>query len=795
MTVSTEVDHNDYTGNGVTTSFPYTFRIFQKSDLMVQVADLNENITVLTLDTDYTVTGAGGYSGGAVVLASPLTNGWQISISRDLPVTQETDLRNQGKFFAEVHEDAFDKLTMLIQQCFGFLRLALRKPSFIANYYDALNNRIKNLRDPSQDQDAATKHYVDDSVAGSNSHADDLFKRTLRVPESSVKPVPFLDIRKEMLLGFNSFGDPVAIAGQTETADLALKLAAYFGTSLIGMPLSGNLFDLVKNMVTPAMFHAKAGNTDNGGLGFAHDNSLCFQKMFNAVRDNGGGLVIIDDEYCVDFCLFPHTNTTVMFVGRGAMQFINPRSATTGRGGFIIGSSREFNFDQAWSLYQSGNYPGSIVNASFTDPAQKQYLRDNQQFVQAERVNFINPVIKAYYTDSTYWGGFAINCVNAQHIRILNPVFNGWTEGVNVGSDVPPNTPSCYDVKIHNMRVIKADLVRTYYAGFFFANSTNCEISEGSLETPLTAGTSNGSFGATNFTEDCVIRDINVPNLGRTVSSEGILINNTKGCLVKNIKMGNAKSAVSTFYVDATTNDANNPNFIDGVEANNCDQALAVTGKYALFSNVKAVNCLQELFFRNANATGNIFKSKPDSITISDSSAKLKYWYLINNTVSGWRRKYTWLRPLDILRTPFASLSSWNSNNSVKFNSGATGTFLYKIPESMNAVSGFTAYGDFSVGAAAAATDSVCTIDVISMAAVDGNQTAPVILLTASVSAHSNGDGIWSLSADVQSTSPGYLPMEGAASGVDNTMYLRVTYSNGVANNTLKEIGLRHYGV
>ncbi|EKQ7237539.1 TPA: hypothetical protein ACIJQ8_005776, partial [Klebsiella pneumoniae] len=156
MTVSTEVDHNDYTGNGVTTSFPYTFRIFKKSDLTVQVADLNENITVLTLDTDYSVTGAGNYSGGNVVLMSPLANGWQISISRDLPVTQETDLRNQGKFFAEVHEDAFDKLTMLIQQCFSFLRLALRKPSFIANYYDALNNRIRNLRDPSQAQDAAT---------------------------------------------------------------------------------------------------------------------------------------------------------------------------------------------------------------------------------------------------------------------------------------------------------------------------------------------------------------------------------------------------------------------------------------------------------------------------------------------------------------------------------------------------------------------------------------------------------------------------------------------------------------
>ncbi|EPS2622093.1 TPA: hypothetical protein ACPE0R_001120 [Escherichia coli] len=289
MTVSTEVDHNEYTGNGVTTTFPYKFRIFKKSDLVVQVVDINENINVLVLDTDYIVTGAGGYSGGNVILSKALANGHQISISRELPATQETDLRNQGKFFAEVHEDAFDKLTMLIQQCFSFLRLSLRKPSFIANYYDALNNRIRNLRDPSQAQDAATKNYVDESVAGSTSHSDDLFKRTLRVPENYLDMAPPIHARRNSLLGWNNSGNPIPVFSMTETADLAIKLASSedgLGDSLVthvkdGV-FTGSLHDFLNSTiqyVTPELMGYNVLNSPD-------DNAASILEALTVAREN-----------------------------------------------------------------------------------------------------------------------------------------------------------------------------------------------------------------------------------------------------------------------------------------------------------------------------------------------------------------------------------------------------------------------------------------------------------------------------------------------------------------------------
>ncbi|MDC6505163.1 hypothetical protein [Klebsiella pneumoniae] len=166
------------------------------------------NKTTLTIDVDYYLNGAGDKNGGQLTLLSA-HSGATLLIYRDPDATQLTSYLATGKFPATSHERALDKLTMLIQK-FGWWwdSLALKKPNIFANYYDALNNRIRNLRDPSLAQDAATKSYVDSSDIDLQQQITSNFNRSLRVPDSYISQLPSAQDRAWKGLGFDGAGQP-----------------------------------------------------------------------------------------------------------------------------------------------------------------------------------------------------------------------------------------------------------------------------------------------------------------------------------------------------------------------------------------------------------------------------------------------------------------------------------------------------------------------------------------------------------------------------------------------------------
>lgn len=117
MTVSSNIRRSGpYLGNGSATAFAYEFRILDDTHLRVVHRDAEGTEVTLAPGEDYTVTGVGENGGGSVLLVAAPATGETVTIIRNMPLTQEIDLENQGEFYAETIEEGLDALTMGVQQ-------------------------------------------------------------------------------------------------------------------------------------------------------------------------------------------------------------------------------------------------------------------------------------------------------------------------------------------------------------------------------------------------------------------------------------------------------------------------------------------------------------------------------------------------------------------------------------------------------------------------------------------------------------------------------------------------------
>lgn len=109
MTVTSETNKAQATGNGVVKAFAYTFQVPELEWLEVYLNDVLQT-------SGYTVSGIGAPTGGAVTFTVAPAAGVTVTLLRVVPLTQEVDYQPYDPFPAEVAEGTLDKLTMITQQ-------------------------------------------------------------------------------------------------------------------------------------------------------------------------------------------------------------------------------------------------------------------------------------------------------------------------------------------------------------------------------------------------------------------------------------------------------------------------------------------------------------------------------------------------------------------------------------------------------------------------------------------------------------------------------------------------------
>lgn len=168
MTISSQISRLEYAGNGSTTAFATApggngFYFNADADVLIYVRDASGNATLQVLTTHYSLSGAGDQSGGTVTMVTAPASGETLVIIHSPEFKQTLDLITAGKFPAESVESALDRIVHQAQRNQDLISRAIilndGDPA-TGGAYDVNSNRMENVSDPINNQDAATRSWA-----------------------------------------------------------------------------------------------------------------------------------------------------------------------------------------------------------------------------------------------------------------------------------------------------------------------------------------------------------------------------------------------------------------------------------------------------------------------------------------------------------------------------------------------------------------------------------------------------------------------------------------------------------
>lgn len=140
MTVSSQTPINRSTGNGVTTVFPYGFKIISEADIEVTVDGVAK-----TLNVDYTVSGVGNEAGGNVTMTAAPANLSSVVRRRNMALVRTTDYQDQGEMPAETLDSDFDSAVLMIQQVDEQIGRAVTVPAGVTGFDGQLPDPVSSM--------------------------------------------------------------------------------------------------------------------------------------------------------------------------------------------------------------------------------------------------------------------------------------------------------------------------------------------------------------------------------------------------------------------------------------------------------------------------------------------------------------------------------------------------------------------------------------------------------------------------------------------------------------------------
>ncbi|MGN6479491.1 glycosyl hydrolase family 28-related protein [Luteibacter sp.] len=166
MTVNSATATASYVGNGTTASFPIPFYFLLDRDLRVtRKSVVTGASSVLNLNSDYTLTGAGNQMGGTLQMLTPPAANDRLYIERNIPFVQQTAYPEGNRFPAASHEKALDRDTMGLQQLKSVVDRALVSDP-LGTTYDLKTNTLTNSGTAVNDSDVPTLQQVRSLVVG-----------------------------------------------------------------------------------------------------------------------------------------------------------------------------------------------------------------------------------------------------------------------------------------------------------------------------------------------------------------------------------------------------------------------------------------------------------------------------------------------------------------------------------------------------------------------------------------------------------------------------------------------------